>query len=89
MNAPERNDADRLSELRGLIQGVLADDEVNLREFAKLDIWLAENPSIADTWPANAIQERLRQISADDIVDPAELEALKFLLQDALQTDGS
>ncbi len=82
----ESNTMDSVSELIGLIKGMVADDEINIREFATLERWLGDHEELAGEWPANLIHERIRQICADNVVDDEELENLRDILVKIAET---
>ena len=72
------NDAqeEAIGELLAMIRHMVDDDDLSIQEFAKLDLWLAAHPQVADLWPAKAIATGVHMICADDVVDQEELDAL-------------
>lgn len=79
-NAQRRIDRG-VSELLGLVRGVLADGVVSEGEAHALHGWLQANVDLAEVWPVNALAARLKQIFADGIVDAEEREDLAELLK--------
>lgn len=67
--------------LLGITQGILADGDVNDREIRFLQEWLAQNESIANAWPGNAIHAKITSILADGRVDELERQHLMETLQ--------
>jgi len=76
-------DEDNINELIGLLLGISADGKLTDGEFAALDQWLSSNAHLADTYPANELIKRIKEIKADGVVDEEEkedlLEAIKKL----------
>ena len=74
-----------VQELVGLCKGVLADGMVNqgeaqfLMEF--LADWLVEHEALYDTWPANMLYERIREMLLDGVLDAEEQAQLTRLLK--------
>jgi hypothetical protein len=71
-----------MSELMGLIRGVLADGEVSEAEAVVLRDWIAANPDVAGEWPANVLARRLHRVFEDGVVDAEERAGLAALLQE-------
>jgi hypothetical protein len=61
-----------VNELLGMLMGFVADNKLTDGEFVHLDNWLASNPSIATTWPAEVLISRIKEIKKDGIVDAEE-----------------
>jgi len=70
-----------LSEMLGLVKGVLADGVVTQAEAAVLKEWVSRHPDAAEQWPVNTLKERLERIFADGKVDKAEQRDLFDLLE--------
>lgn len=58
--------------LIGICSGLIADGELNDKEIVFLSTWLAENESIAQTWPGEAVFSRVREVLADGVVTDSE-----------------
>lgn len=72
----------KINELLGLLSGIVADNIVNEKEFFLLDDWLKSNRCIGNSWPANIIIEKIKDIKSDEIIDKDELmEFLELLKQ--------
>ena len=69
-----------LSEMIGLVRGVLADGFVSSDEAEHLAKWAREHPEVAVRWPANLLARRLEQIFHDGRVDSRERKHLASLL---------
>jgi hypothetical protein len=70
-----------LSEMLGLIKGVLADGVVTEGEAKLLKDWARHHPDATEVWPVDILKTRLDKIFADGRVDDAEREDLAELLQ--------
>src|SRR5690606_36787616 len=66
--------------LLGICQGLLADNQLNEKEFQFLSVWLKDNPEIASLWPGSAIAHRVSSMLSDGVVTADELEDLKRVL---------
>ena len=69
-----------LSEMMGLIRGVIADGVVSSEEAEQIAQWSRENPEVASRWPANLLNRRLERIFLDGRVDAKERKYLATLL---------
>ena len=69
-----------LSEMLGLVKGVLADGVVTQAEAALLKQWVSGHPDAAEQWPVNILKERLERVFADGRVEKAEQRDLAELL---------
>ncbi len=78
---PSEEQAASVTELLELIRSMVDDDDLSIHEFATLDRWLASNQHIAELWPANVIAEGVHHVSADDLVEQHELDAMCALLR--------
>lgn len=91
------NDAHKLRKsceaLLGICAGILADGQINEGEVRFLDLWLKDNPGIADVWPGEVVAKRIREILSDNIITTEELAHLKNTLTEliggTLQDTGS
>lgn len=73
MAAAQRNDLRRCTgALLGIIQGVLADGELNDAEILFLRNWLANNTSALASWPGNAIAASIAAALADGVIETDE-----------------
>jgi hypothetical protein len=70
-----------LSEMLGLVKGLLADGVVNDAEAAHLATWAAHHPDAAEQWPIPALKARLDQVFADGRIDDVERRDLAELLE--------
>lgn len=69
-----------IDEMLGICKGILADGVVVPAEAKYLRAWLNKNREIAEFWPANVLEDRLRHIFSDGRVDADEIEDLRELL---------
>lgn len=67
--------------LIGIVQGMLADNELNDREIAFLHQWLSNNDAIAAVWPGSVIAAQVAEILADSHVSETERQHLVDVLQ--------
>jgi NAD-dependent DNA ligase len=79
-NAARRAERD-LSEMLGLVKGLLADGVVTDTEAGMLTNWVAHHPDAVEQWPVSALKDRLDRTFADGHVDEAERRDLAQLLQ--------
>ena len=70
-----------ISELLGLMKGVLADGEVTEMEAGLLRDWACSHADAVEQWPVNRLKDRLDRIFADGGVDVAERRDLAELLE--------
>lgn len=70
-----------LSEMLGLVKGVLADGVVTDAEARLLNTWTHQHPDALEQWPVNILKDRLDTIFHDGIVDEAERRDLADLLE--------
>jgi NAD-dependent DNA ligase len=78
----ERVEARTISELLGVINGILADGTVCAKEVEYLGRWVLTYPESASQWPANVLIEHLNRIFADGKIDDEERESLRGILED-------
>ena len=78
-----------LSELVGLVRGVVADGVVSAEEADRLARWTRENPEVSGRWPANLLARRLVQVYRDGRADRRERQHLKDLLDQLAENSGS
>jgi len=70
-----------LSEMLGLVKGILVDGIVNEAEAEHLRNRAAHHPDAVEQWPVNIVKARLDHIFADGHVHEAERRDLSALLQ--------
>lgn len=70
--------------LIGICAGLMADGKLNDDEIRFLNTWLADNESIASTWPAEVVYVRVSEVLADGIITEEEREYLKQTLSELL-----
>jgi hypothetical protein len=70
-----------LTEMLGLVKGLLADGVVTDAEAAHLANWAQHHPDATEQWPIPALKARLDQIFADGQVDDGERRDLAELLE--------
>ncbi len=58
--------------LIGIVQGMLADQELNDREISFLQDWLQSSESLNMIWPCSVIGAQVRQVLADGVVTDEE-----------------
>ena len=61
-----------VDELIGICRGVLADGMVSQDEAQFLMAWLDSNRQIENEWPANILNERIREMLEDNVLDSDE-----------------
>lgn len=78
-NANRRAERD-ISELLGIMKGMLADGVVSDSEADFLRAWIANHPDASTKWPVSAICHRLEAVLSDGRIDDDERLDLKTLL---------
>lgn len=68
------------NQLLGFIKGVTADDTVNRQEVMALKAMLDKSPELIEQWPGDLIDQRLKDILADDIITDEEARDLYNML---------
>lgn len=77
-----RNDMRRsCGALLGIVQGILADGELNDTEVKFLRDWLRQNESVAACWPGNVVAAQIEAALADGVITPEERHHLSNVLQ--------
>lgn len=71
-----------ISELHGLLRGIVADGHIDPAECDTLANWIAANQEIADIWPVNSLVQRLQSIYSDGVADEDERADLLVLADD-------
>ncbi len=74
---------DEISEFRGIIKGILADDEVNYKEAYELLYWLEDHAEIAEQH--RDIYLKTKEVLEDDYLDKMEAMEMKNLLNSTLK----
>lgn len=69
-----------ISEMLGLVKGLLADGHVSGEETLLLHDWLDSHPDAVEAWPANMLADRLARIMSDGHIDEEERTDLAELL---------
>lgn len=79
--------------LLGICTGLIADNQLNEKEFLYLRHWLLENREAAVQWPGSALMYRIEDILRDGKISTQELEHFTQVLKDltgfSLQETGS
>ncbi|MGE0705496.1 MAG: DUF4236 domain-containing protein [Vicinamibacterales bacterium] len=75
-----RRRARDVSEMLGLVKGMLADGAVTVEEVRFIREWFLNHPDALVTWPHRVIHERLEHIFSDGQVDDTERADLAALL---------
>jgi NAD-dependent DNA ligase len=68
--------------LHGLLQGIIADGQLNKEELVGLQNWLGEHDHLRRVWPYDEIESLLMSKLSDGIVDQTEQRMLIAFLQD-------
>ena len=76
---PEAAARDASAEFRGLVRGILADDEVNYKEACELLYWLDDHPSVAEKW--KDLRWTTMNALEDGHLDQFESAEMKMLLR--------
>lgn len=69
-------------ELIGICRGIVFDGSVVQAEAERLLAWIDSTPSLINSWPANVIYERLRDVLSDGFLDQNEARDVLALLGD-------
>lgn len=78
-NRKQRHDRS-LDELLGLAKGMAADGVINQLEAEFLHKWLVKNNDLNSTWSVNVINERVRHMLCDGVLDQEEQQELFGLI---------
>ncbi len=76
--------ADESAEFKGMVMGILADDEVNYKEAYELLYWLEDHTEIAEQH--QNIYLKTKEVLEDDHLDRVEAIEMKTLLDNVLKT---
>ena len=63
--------------LRGILDGIISDNEINKRELLGLQSWLNNNDYLSDVYPYDKVLEIVSSVLADGKITKNELEQLK------------
>lgn len=77
----EPNSHNQINQLLGLLQGIVADDEINEKEIDALATWLNMNNQIVDKWPASVVASKLSDILEDGTITEDEKKDLLTTVQ--------
>lgn len=69
-----------ISEMIGMLRGIVADDYISEAESDALAKWAIANREVADIWPVKPLVQRLDRIYQDGIADEEERADLKELV---------
>lgn len=83
MEAPQTL-GDEAAEFKGIVMGILADDEVNYKEAYELLYWLEDHHIIAEQY--ENIYSKTKDFLEDDHLDRIEAKEMKTLLSNVLNT---
>ena len=75
---------DEAAEFKGIVMGILSDDEVNYKEAYMLLYWLEDHTEIAEQY--QNIYLKTKEVLEDDYLDRIEAIEMKTLLDNALKT---
>jgi hypothetical protein len=78
-NATKRTERD-ISEMLGLVKGVLSDGRITEDEASLLNNWVLAHPDVTAAWPGKILYQRLERIFDDGKVSEAERVDLQELL---------
>lgn len=76
--------SDELAEFRGMVKGVLADDEVNYKEAFGLLYWLEDHDAVAER--NSGLYRKLKSLLNDNVLEAHETVELKSILRDSQAT---
>jgi BRCA1 C Terminus (BRCT) domain/GYF domain 2 len=65
-----------IDELLGVCKGVIADGTVNLHELKYIYQWLVGHPTLENTWPCEALANRIKQVTDDDVLTKTEADEM-------------
>ena len=74
--------SDETSEFRGMIMGILADDEVNYKEAYELLYWLEDHSEIAERH--RKVYMKTKEVLEDDYLDNVEAIEMKHILKNIM-----
>ena len=74
---------DESAEFKGMVMGILADDEVNYKEAYEILYWLEDHAEVAEKHPN--IYLKTKEFLADDHLDRYEAKEMKAILNNVLK----
>ncbi|WP_373498435.1 exonuclease domain-containing protein [Desulfococcus sp.] len=80
---PLKSISDEASEFKGIVMGILADDEVNYKEAYELLYWLEDHAEIAKKY--KNLYMRTKEVLEDDHLDNVEAIEMKYILNNLLK----
>ena len=75
------NFSQSISELLGIIQGIIADNEINLDEINRLNDWLNKNVQLVGNYFYNRLSSTVKIVLQDGVITEEEKQKLKILLR--------
>lgn len=76
-----------IEHLLGMVEGMIADNNLHDLEVKMLSTWLSANPEVTTTWPASVIACKVNSVLADGVITDAERKHLLEVLSDLITTD--
>lgn len=76
-----------IEHLLGMIEGMLADNNLHDKEVQLLSTWLSANHEATIVWPASVLGCKVREVLADGIITDEERKHLLKVLSDLIATD--
>lgn len=74
------NSFDGTAELMGIVEGIISDNEINLKEVENLNKWMAKNTQLSGTYFYEHLNKVVKEVLVDGILDDNEKLQLKILL---------
>ncbi|GLU55198.1 hypothetical protein Dfri01_46590 [Dyadobacter frigoris] len=59
-----------IQQLTGLVSGIVADRNINVKEVNELNLWIQENSFLAGTWPFDDLLTNVRKIILEGFITP-------------------
>ncbi len=81
--AAEQKTGSRAAEFRGIVRGILADNEVNYKEVCELLYWLEDHQEVAGRH--GKVYRKIKEVLEDDYLDGYEAAAVKAALQPVVE----
>lgn len=73
--------------LLGMIEGMIADNQLHDKEVQLLSTWLSANEEAAFVWPASVLSHKVREVMADGIISAGERQHLLSVLSALIAND--
>ena len=64
----------------GIVEGIISDNEINLKEVENLNKWMAKNTQLPGTYFYEHLNKVVKEVLVDGILDDNEKLQLKILL---------